>query len=263
MKLKRVLQLYTALLLAFLYAPLAFIVVQSFNAAKYPGAWRGFTLEWYFELARDSEILQAAANGLAVAVLSATLSTVLGGVAAYYFSKRGSSGAADSFFYAPIVIPEIVESVSLLMLYYSAGVELGFWTVLVGHTAYNVSYAYVALKPQFKVTSRSVEDAAYTLGARPFDVFVRVYFPMALPGIVASLLITFAMSFDDFVKTAFTTGPGFKTLPLVIWARAARGRATTELNALASLMILVSLAASYVYSRQVLLAKKERFTGGS
>jgi spermidine/putrescine transport system permease protein len=97
-----------------------------------------------------------------------------------------------------------------------------------------------------------MEEAAYTLGAKPFDVFVRVYFPLALPGIIASLLITFAMSFDDFVKTAFTTGPGFKTLPLVIWSRAARGRATSELNALATIMILVSLVSSYIYSKQTL-----------
>lgn len=251
LRLRGVLKIYVFVLLAFLYVPLLYIIVQSFNSAKYPGEWKGFTLNWYFELLRDQEIFNAMVNGLSVAILSAIISTVLGGLAAYYFSKKNEK-FVDSFFYAPIVIPEIVESVSLLMLYYYAGVELGFWTVLIGHTAYNVSYAYVALKPQFQVTSRSMEEAAYTLGAKPFDVFVRVYFPLALPGIIASLLITFAMSFDDFVKTAFTTGPGFKTLPLVIWARAARGRATSELNALATIMILVSLVASYIYSKQTL-----------
>jgi len=102
-----------------------------------------------------------------------------------------------------------------------------------------------------------VEDAAYTLGAKPFDVFVRVYFPMALPGIISSILITFSMSFDDFVKTAFTTGPGFKTLPLVIWARAARGRATSELNALATILIAISLVTSYVYTKQVFAKRKD------
>jgi spermidine/putrescine transport system permease protein len=257
LRLKTVLRFYVLALLGFLYTPLLFIIIQSFNGAKYPGEWRGFTLSWYFELASDQEILSAMVNGLSVAVLSAVISTILGGFSAYYFSKRQDSRFADSFFYAPIVIPEIVESVSLLMLYYYAGVELGFWTVLVGHTAYNVSYAYVALKPQFQVTTRNIEEAAYTLGAKPFDVFVRVYFPLALPGLLASLLITFAMSFDDFIKTAFTTGPGFKTLPIVIWSRAARGRATTELNALATIMIVISLVASYVYSKQV-LARREK-----
>ncbi|MEM0257603.1 MAG: ABC transporter permease subunit, partial [Thermofilum sp.] len=132
----------------------------------------------------------------------------------------------------------------------------GFWTVLVGHTAYNIAYAYVALKPQFAITSRNIEAAALTLGAKPFDVFIRIYFPLAMPGVVSSLLITFVMSFDDFVKTAFTTGPGFKTLPLVIWSRAARGRATQDLNALATILIVVSLVASYVYTRQV-FARRE------
>lgn len=253
--LRAALKAYTYALLAALYLPLIFIVVQSFNAAKYPGPVEGFTLKWYLELFRDSEVAVATLNGLAVAVLSSAISTALGGVAAYFFTRRGGSSTVDNFFYAPIVIPEIVESVSLLMLFYYAQAELGFWTVLIGHTAYNVSYAYVALKPQFKATSTSVEEAAYTLGARPFDVFIRVYFPLALPGILSSLLITFSMSFDDFVKTAFTTGPGFKTLPLVIWARAARGRATSELNALATIMILVSLAASYFYTRNVYARK--------
>ncbi|PLJ78122.1 ABC transporter permease [Infirmifilum sp. SLHALR2] len=255
--LKAALKVYTALLLVAVYTPILFVVAQSFNAAKYPGEFRGFTLQWYLELARDTEVVNAAVNGLAVALLSSLLSTALGGIAAYYFARRGSSSIVDNFFYTPIVIPEIVESVSLLMLYYYVGAELGFWTVLIGHTAYNISYSYVALKPQFRMTSSSVEDAAYTLGAKPFDVFVRVYFPMALPGIISSILITFSMSFDDFVKTAFTTGPGFKTLPLVIWARAARGRATSELNALATILIAISLVTSYVYTKQVFAKRKD------
>lgn len=255
--LNKLLKAYTYLLLVLLYIPLLLVILQSFNASKYPGEWKGFTLQWYVALASDGEVISAAINGASIAILSSLLSTALGGVAAYYFARKGSSSLVDNFFYAPIVIPEIVESVSLLMLYYYVGAELGFWTVLIGHTAYNVSYAYVALKPQFRMTSSSVEEAAYTLGAKPFDVFVRVYFPLALPGIISSMLITFSMSFDDFVKTAFTTGPGFKTLPLVIWARAARGRATSELNALATILIIVSLLTSYVYTKQVFSGKTD------
>jgi len=251
MRIKALLHGYTLLLLAFLYIPLAYVVLQSFNSSRYPGAWEGFTLAWYAKLFADTEVIRAAVNGLSVALVSSVTSTLLGGVAAYYFARKCRIGAADSFFYVPIVLPEIVEAVSLLMLYYYAGAELGFWTVLIGHTAYNISYAYVALKPQFLATSENVEAAALTLGAKPFDVFIRVYFPLAVPGVVSSLLITFSMSFDDFIKTAFTTGPGFKTLPLVIWARAARGRATQDLNALATIMIAVSLVASYVYTKQV------------
>ncbi|MEZ0345708.1 MAG: ABC transporter permease [Infirmifilum sp.] len=253
---KKALKAYTYFLLIAIYLPLLFVIIQSFNTAKYPGEIKGFTTQWYFQLAGDAEVLTATFNGFSVALLSSLLSTALGGIAAYYFAKKGSTSFVDSFFYAPIVIPEIVESVSLLMLYYYLNSELGFWTVLIGHTAYNVSYSYVALKPQFKMTSSSVEEAAYTLGAKPFDVFIRVYFPLALPGVISSILITFSMSFDDFVKTAFTTGPGFKTLPLVIWARAARGRATSELNALATVLIVISLLTSYVYTRQVFTTKK-------
>uniref|UniRef100_A0A7C4D1U6 ABC transporter permease n=1 Tax=Thermofilum pendens TaxID=2269 RepID=A0A7C4D1U6_THEPE len=256
MRLKTILSGYTILILFLLYIPLAYVVVQSFNSSRYPGTWEGFTLSWYAKLISDAEVARAALNGFAVALSSAVISTVLGGVAAYHFSKKSSHSFLDSFFYVPIVLPEIVESVSLLMLYYYVGAELGFWTVLVGHTAYNIAYAYVALKPQFAITSRNIEAAALTLGAKPFDVFIRIYFPLAMPGVVSSLLITFVMSFDDFVKTAFTTGPGFKTLPLVIWSRAARGRATQDLNALATILIVVSLVASYVYTRQV-FARRE------
>lgn len=251
MRLKALLHGYTLLLLVLLYIPLAYVVMQSFNSSRYPGALEGFTLAWYAKLLADAEVIRAAVNGLSVALLSSAISTLLGGVAAYYFARKHRSNSADSFFYVPIVLPEIVEAVSLLILYYYVGAELGFWTVLAGHTAYNISYAYVALKPQFLSTSENVEAAALTLGAKPFDVFIRVYFPLAVPGVVSSLLITFSMSFDDFIKTAFTTGPGFKTLPLVIWARAARGRATQDLNALATIMIVVSLVASYVYTKQV------------
>lgn len=257
LKFKKILKIYTYTILILIYIPLVFIIVQSFNASKYPGVWKGFTLKWYFELARDVEIVTATVNGLIVAVISAIISTFLGGLAAYVFGRKIRKEIVDSFFYVPIVIPEIVESVSLLMLYVFAGVELGFWTVLIGHTAYNISYAYVALKPQFSMTSQSIEDAALTLGAKPFDVFIRVYFPMALPGIISSLLITFTMSFDDFIKTSFTTGPGFKTLPLVIWARAAKARATPEINALATIMIVISLLASYIYTRQI-IARTEK-----
>uniref|UniRef100_A0A7C1T9X0 ABC transporter permease n=1 Tax=Thermofilum pendens TaxID=2269 RepID=A0A7C1T9X0_THEPE len=258
MRLSALLRGYTIALLVFLYVPLAYVVVQSFNSSRYPGTWEGFTLAWYAKLLVDAEVVRAAVNGLSVALASSAFSTLLGGVAAYYFAKKHRLGIADSFFYVPIVLPEIVEAVSLLMLYHYAGVELGFWTVLVGHTAYNISYAYVALKPQFLATSDNIEAAALTLGAKPFDVFVRVYFPLAVPGVVSSLLITFSMSFDDFIKTAFTTGPGFKTLPLVIWARAARGRATQDLNALATVMIVISLAASYVYTKQVFSRSSRR-----
>jgi spermidine/putrescine transport system permease protein len=251
MRLSALLRGYTLALLALLYIPLAYVVAQSFNSSRYPGAWESFTLAWYAKLLSDAEVIGAAVNGLAVALASSLISTILGGAAAYYFAKKRRVSIADSFFYVPIVLPEIVEAVSLLMLYYYAGAELGFWTVLIGHTAYNISYAYVALKPQFLATSENIEAAALTLGAKPFDVFVRVYFPLAIPGVVSSLLITFSMSFDDFIKTAFTTGPGFKTLPLVIWARAARGRATQDLNALAAIMIAVSLVASYVYTKHV------------
>ncbi|HFC49636.1 MAG TPA: ABC transporter permease [Thermofilum sp.] len=258
MKLKPLLACFTALVLAFMYAPLAVLIAQSFNTSKYIGVWKGFTLEWYFRLTGDYEVLEATFNGLAVATLSALISTLLGGIAGYYFSRYSRSGVADSLLYVPIVIPEIVEAVSLLMLYVALNVELGFWTVLIGHIAYNISYSYLAIKPQFEMTPHSLEEAAINLGATPIEAFLKVLLPLATPGIISSVLITFSMSFDDFVKTLFTTGPGFKTLPLVIWIRAARARATPELNALASIMVAISLLSSYIYTRYLLEAKKEK-----
>lgn len=219
------------------------------------GRWEGFTVRWYLELLNDEDVIRAAINSFVVALLSALISTCLGALAAYYSARMGSS-SLDPVFYVPIVIPEIAEAVSLLLLFYWAGVELGFLTVLIGHTAYNVAYAYVALKPQFELTPRRLEEAAMVLGAKPIHVLLKLLVPLATPGLLASLLITFTMSFDDFVKTAFTTGPGFKTLPLVIWARAARARATPSLNALATIMTLLSLLSAYLYVKHALSVKR-------
>ncbi len=253
MKLGRLLlKLYVAGVLVFLYVPVAVLVVYSFSASRYTGVWGGFTTEWYRRLLADAEVWGALRNSLTVALASALVSSLLGLLLAYSAVRGGYRGSGFKvYFYTPIVIPEIAEAVSLMMFFYLAGVELGWLTVFIGHTAFNISYAYVTVRSQLQLLSPSIEDAARVMGASTARVFREIVVPLSMPGIVAALMITFISSFEDFVKTVFTTGPGFETLPLLIWTRAARARASPDLNALAFLMIIWSLAVAFIYIKIV------------
>jgi len=144
------------------------------------------------------------------------------------------------------------------MFFYLMGADYGWLTVFIGHTAFNISYSYVTVKGQVHGVGLSVERAAQTLGAGAFTILRRIVLPLLVPGLVASLLVTFINSFSDFVKTVFTTGPGFETLPLYVWKVAVRGRATPELNALATLMIVFSLLISLYYTRRIVTRSLDR-----
>lgn len=255
--------LYMALLLAFLYLPVAVLVLFSFNESKYMTGITGFTLDWYKALADNRRIWTALENSMSIGLASALVSTLLGALAA--LSLRTSpqlSTRLDVLMLPPIVIPEVAEAVSLMMFFHLAGAEYGWLTVFIGHTAFNISYAYVTVKGQVHGFSPSIEKAARTLGAGEVTVFRKIILPLITPALVASILVTFITSFSDFVKTVFTTGPGFETLPLYVWRVAVRGRATPELNALATLMILASLLVSVYYTRRLVARSMGGTAGG-
>ncbi len=255
--LRRVLRGYTWLLVAFTYLPIVVVAIFSFNDSRFIGEWRGFTLDWYRLLAEDARAWRALVNSLLVAVASSAASIAIASPAALWARGRPLR-VADALTYPPIVIPEIAEAVSLLVMLVALGFPLGPVSVVVGHTAFNVAYAYLALAPVGE-KGRRLAEAARTLGATPLQAFARITLPVALPGIVAAVALTFMMSFTDFTKTLFTTGPGFETLPLLVWNRARRPglnpyTSHTALAALATVLITASLIVAavvtwYVYSR--------------
>ncbi|MCE4613001.1 MAG: ABC transporter permease [Desulfurococcales archaeon] len=252
----KILRAYTYALLAMIYVPIAFMVVMSFNDSPYAGEWKGFTVKWYKLLLADSRALEAFNNSLTIAIASAIVSTLIALPAAYHTSKTPKLGVLNALTAPPIVIPEITEAVSLLVLFLYIGFPLGWVSVFIAHTAFNAAYAYVTLTV-IRGADENLVAAARTLGASRFYIWRRVIIPLSMPGIVASLMLTFMLSFTNFIKTLFTKGPGFETLPILIWNRARRPGLTelssqNALNALTTLLVLVSISIATVYTVIVL-----------
>lgn len=247
------LKVFTFAIFALIYVPIVVMVLFSFNSSRFLGAWTGFTVDWYTQLFRSPEVWEAFYNSVVVAVLTAIFSVVFGILTAYAmvrYSFRGK-GFIDSLLYVPIIIPEIAEALTLLLFYLLIGwgYSLGFITVLLGHVAYDISYCYVVLRARLIGFDKSLEEAAKTLGANEVQTFFRITLPLLMPGILAASLLAFTLSYDDFYKTVFTTGPGFETLPLRIWAMASRGGVTPELNALTTIALGISIGLALLYQQ--------------
>ena len=242
---------YSFLLYAFLYAPILIMVVFSFNDSKLLAVWRGFSLRWYGTLVADPTVWTAFYNSIWVAGLTTVVSMVLGTMVAFVMTRHSFRGKSvlDSALYFPVVIPEITEALSLLLFYVFTGIPLGAVTVAIGHIAFSISYATIVIRSRLVGFDRSVEEAAQSLGANEIRTFLHVTLPLILPGVIAGGLLAFTVSYDDFVKTAFTAGPGFQTLPLRIYAMASRGGVSPLLNALATITLAVSLCLAVVRLR--------------
>ncbi len=253
------LKLYVYLILVILYIPIVAIIIQSFNDTPYVGEWKGFTTRWYRVILSDSQVWSALKNSIIVATLSAAISIILSlpAVAAEEHYRRRTR---DTLVYMPIIMPEIVEAIALLLFFIYIGFPLGVLSVLIGHTAFNVAYAYVTLEPVAS-KARTYFDVARTLGATPLKAFQKAVVRVIAPAVIAAAAIAFTMSFTDFIKTLFTTGPGFYTLPLIIWNRARRPGLTeyssiNAVNALASIIIISTLTASLIYLAYISKTKK-------
>ncbi|MCX8195808.1 MAG: ABC transporter permease [Acidilobaceae archaeon] len=254
------LRAYTFVLMALLYLPVAFMIVNSFNEDPFMEGFRGPSLRW-FELAlRDVQAAVGYFNSFTVALASGLLSVSLAFLAAYAVGNRRVT-LFDALAYPPIVIPEIAEAVALFMMFHTVGAEMGWLTVMIGHTAFNVAFAYVTLRAT-GVRFENLENAARTLGAGGLRTFKDVVLPLAFPGVVVAIAITFLLSFTNFIKTLFTTGPGFYTLPLLIWNRAKRPGVEeftypNALNALFVPLVLISLSIAIAYTVYVMSKRKE------
>lgn len=228
-----------ALGFAFLYLPIVILVIYSFNASRLVTVWGGWSLRWYVEFFNDRAMIEAAWMSLRVAVASASIATVLGTLAAVALS-RGERFRGRTLFsgmlYAPLVMPEVITGLSLLLLFVALNAERGFWTVTIAHTTLTMCFVAVVVQSRLGSLDRSLEEAAMDLGCNPVSAFLSVTLPLIAPAIVAGWMLAFTLSLDDLVIASFTTGPGSATLPIRIYSDVRLG-VKPEINAICTLVI--------------------------
>jgi putrescine transport system permease protein len=247
----------------FLYLPIVALIVFSFNDSPIPNAWRGFTLKWYAQLANDREMIAGLWLSLKIAFLTACGSVVLGTFAAFALVKYKRFGGRTIFsgmVSAPLVMPEVVVGLSLLLMLVSVQRALGFpergmMTIWLGHLLLGMAYATVVIQSRLRDMNPQLEEAAMDLGARPPQVFWLVTLPMIAQSLVSAWLLTFTISLDDVVISAFLSGPGATTMPLVIFSRARLGL-NPSVNAVATIIVVV--VAVGVVLASWLIARAER-----
>lgn len=230
----------------FLYLPIATLVAYSFNDSKMVTLWSGFTLHWYGDVFRDRDLMEALGLSLRIAFSSASTSVVLGTMAAFAlvrFQRFRGKAMLQSMVNAPLVMPDVIVGLSLLLLLVALqralGVpERGAMTIWLGHTVLGMAYATVVVQSRLQEMNRSLEEAALDLGARPWKVFTAITLPLITQALVSAWLLTFTVSLDDVVISAFLSGPGSNTLPIVIFSRAKLGL-NPSVNVIASLTVLL------------------------
>ena len=245
---RTLLRIHTALVLVFLYLPIAVIVVLSFNQSRFGVRWTGFTLEWYERLFHHHRVALYAENTLIVALSSTLIATVLGTLLALglYRYRFAGKGLLRLLLYVPVVVPDIVMGVALLLFFAWIREATGFFrlsllTIVLGHVTFQLAYVALVVKSRLASLDPALEEAAADLGAGGFATFRYVTLPLVWPGVLAGALLAFSLSLDDFVITFFTAGPGSTTLPLYIFGSVKRG-VTPEIHALSSILIAASVA---------------------
>ncbi|MES2911826.1 MAG: ABC transporter permease subunit [Pseudomonadota bacterium] len=248
-------RLWLALVYLFLYIPLIFLIVFSFNSTRQDGIFTGFSLRWYQALVEDPRLVEGFFLSLKVALITGTLSVVLGSFAAFVL-VRYKRFSGRTLFYglvnAPLVMPEVIIGLSLLLLMVAVQRTLGFpargfVTIVLGHTLLGMAYATVVIQSRLSEMDRSIEEAAMDLGCRPMQVFFLVTLPNIAPALVSAWLLTFTLSFDDVVISEFLSGPGVTTLPQVIFSYARRG-VNPSIYAAATLLIAAVSLGIIAYS---------------
>ncbi|MEO8668513.1 MAG: ABC transporter permease subunit [Bauldia sp.] len=255
---------------AFLYLPIVLLVIYSFNASKLVTVWGGFSTKWYGELLRNEGLLDAAWVTLRVAVVSSTIATVLGTLAAVTLVRYGRFKGRTLFsgmIYAPLVMPDVITGLSLLLLFVAMGFARGFWTIILAHITFSMCFVAVVVQSRLITFDRSLEEAAMDLGCPPLKTFLQITLPLIAPAIIAGWMLAFTLSLDDLVIASFTTGPGATTLPMKIYSQVRLG-VTPEINAVCTILIgLVTIgvvAASIVTKRrEVVRLRAERLAAAA
>ena len=249
--------------LAFLYIPILILVIYSFNASRLVTVWGGWSTKWYGEVLSDEAFLDAAWVTLRVAFFSSTVATILGTMAAYAMVRRGRFFGRTLFsgmIYAPLVMPEVITGLSLLLLFIAIGLDRGVFTIVLAHTTFSMCFVSVVVSSRLASFDQSLEEAARDLGCTPYQAFRTVTLPIIAPGVIAGWLLAFTLSLDDLVIASFASGPSATTLPIKIFSSVRLG-VSPEINALSTIIIalvtLGVLVASIVSKRQTARIARE------
>ena len=233
---------YVLLIFILLYAPIVILFLLSFNNSKSRAKWGGFTFKWYTQLFQNSEIMSALYTTLIIAVLAATIATIIGTMAALaiHDSRKFPRMMMINATYIPILNPEIVTGISLMLFFIMFKINLGFITILLGHIIFNVPYVVLNVLPKLRQLNKNTFEAALDLGATPKEAFYKIIMPEIMPGIITGFLLSFTFSLDDFVITYFVRGAGINTLSTKIYSEVRKG-IKPEMYALSSIMFLAVL----------------------
>ncbi|HKL46362.1 MAG TPA: ABC transporter permease [Roseovarius sp.] len=248
---------------AFLYLPMLLLIVYSFNESKLVTVWAGFSTKWYGTLLSNDAFLDAAWVTVQVAFVSSSIATVLGTMAAYVMVRGGRFMGRTLFsgmIYAPLVMPEVITGLSLLLLFIGIGLDRGIFTIILAHTTFSMCYVSVVVSSRLVSFDRSLEEAALDLGCSPMQAFRLVTLPIIAPAVISGWLLAFTLSLDDLVIASFTAGPSATTLPIKIWSSIRLG-VSPEINALSTILIAVVavgvITASIITKRSALRQQAE------
>jgi spermidine/putrescine transport system permease protein len=246
---------YLTSILLLLYLPIAVLVINSFNASKYGVHWAGFTWKWYIKLFANESLMQAAGHSLLIAVTSASIATIIGTLAAVALHRYQFKGKAilSSMVFISMLTPEIVLAIALLIIFILVGIQLGFWSLLLGHITFCLPFVIVAVYSRLKGFDMKMLEAARDLGATEGQVFMKIILPLALPAVAAGWLLSFTLSLDDVIVSAFVTGPGYEILPLKVYSMVRVG-VSPEVNSISTVLLVISLI--LVIISQLLLREK-------
>ncbi len=248
---------------AFLYIPMIILIIFSFNESKLVTVWAGFSTKWYASVVQNEAFLDAAWVTVRVAVFSSTLATILGTAAAYVLVRGGRFFGRTLFsgmIYAPLVMPEVITGLSLLLLFIGIGLDRGILTIVLAHTTFSMCFVSVVVSSRLVTFDQSLEEAALDLGCSPAQAFRLVTLPIIAPAVISGWLLAFTLSLDDLVIASFTSGPSATTLPIKIFS-AVRLGVSPEINALSTIMIAIVtvgvITASLVTKRAMVRQKQD------
>lgn len=241
---------FTAVVYFFLHLPVLVLVVFSFNDSKFSVDWRGFTLQWYQRLLERPDILRGLKASLIVGGAATVISAVFGTLLALALGRQQFRGRRmlEGFLYVPIVTPEIVTGISLLLLFVLVKFPLGLTTITIAHVAFCISFVVIVVLARIQGMDENLEEAAMILGADEITTFWKVTVPQLWPGILSGALLAFTMSFDDFVITSFVSGPGSSTLPIVVYGMV-RKNVEPSINAISTIILLGTAILIYLADR--------------
>lgn len=247
---------FLGLILGLIYLPIGVLVINSFNAAKYGNKWGGFTWKWYEKLFKNDALMDAALNSLTVSIVAATVATVIGTLAAVALHRYSFKGKAllSSMVFVAMLTPEIVMAIALLIVFITLGVALGFVSLVIAHVTFCLPFVIVAVYSRLKDFDMRMLSAAKDLGANELRTFWEVILPLIFPAVLSGWLLSFTLSLDDVIVSAFVTGPSYEILPLKVYSMVKIG-VSPEVNAISTLLLVISLL--LVVASQLLIRKEK------